>query len=354
MLSSSEFEESRQDDAQFHFLEILRHHFNLEFAVYGGNIETLFYIHKIVTNDYGEIALVENSGELVSYLEWSVVDPQQLRKRLSHEARFQSDSNKLVELRQQRSYRSSLQSESKEFSKMIMDLKTHQIRNKSLKIYRHISQFFVEGPSIEDGFIFEVGDFFEELLSFPLFYISNKQLFRILEVAMMQNETDIVEKIYSRFSSTDLDQSKFATPQRLDKFYTIRIRMIKENSLADIAGLSAWINKDRNELSHDELDRITELIVAFESSLISTSWNPFANRCRDRTDGEQKSESSALMESFETHDPEERLFCWALLFELWDLANLIWLRSKYGIGLAILGAAFLRGAAALKRRDISG
>jgi hypothetical protein len=225
------------------------------------------------------------------------------------------------------SYKAKLRSESMESSKIIVELQAYQSSSNSIKIYKDISQFFSQ--PLEN--VYDLSDLFEQLISSPFFYISTDQLFSILEVAMIRNDTDLVEKMYSRFSFKELDQRKFATPRRLKKLYISQMTSIKEDSLADNAGLGAWLAEDCNEFKYDG---ISKLILKFESSLISTNWNPFAN--------------------FERQDPEERLFCWALLFEFWDLANLIWLRSKYGIGLAILGATFLRGAAALKRRDISG
>ena len=325
-----EFERARQDDAHFHLLNILRERINLEFAIYNGNIETLFFIHEIAMNAYGKIALVENSGGIVSYLERFLFNRQQ---RMNMEERF--------------SYRTRLQNESNDFPKMIMDLKAHQSSIKSIKIYQDISQFFAQ-PLAN---VYDISDLCAQLFSSPFFYITTDQLFNILEEAMMRNETGLVEMIYSRFSQDDLDQREFATPQRLESLYISQMNSITEESLADKAGLDDYVTEDFNEYVST---RLSKLIEDFESSLISTNWNPFANRYRNRTEGKYKADSRGLKESFETHDPEERLFCWALLFEFWDLANLIWLRSKYGIGLAILGANFLRGAAALKRRDITG
>ncbi|CBY39905.1 unnamed protein product, partial [Oikopleura dioica] len=324
-----EFERSRQDDAHFYLLDILRERINLEFAVYNGNIETLFFIHEIVMNAYGKIALVENSGGIVSYLERFLFNRQQ---RMNMEERF--------------SYRTRLRNESNDFPKMIMDLKAHQSTNKSIKIYQNISEFFSQ-PLANT---YDISDLCAQLFSSPFFFISTEQLFNILEEAMMRKDTDLVEEIYSRFSFDDLDQREFATPQRLENLYISQMNSIKEESFADKAGLDDYFAEDFNDYTSA---RLSKLIEDFESSLISTNWNPFANRYRNRTEGKYKADSRGLKESFETHDPEERLFCWALLFEFWDLANLIWLRSKYGIGLAILGANFLRGAAALKRRDIS-
>ena len=281
-------------------------------------------------NAYGKIALVENSGGIVSYLERFLFNRQQ---RMNMEERF--------------SYRTRLQNESNDFPKMIMDLKAHQSTIKSIKIYQDISQFFAQ-PLAN---VYDISDLCAQLFSSPFFYISTDQLYNILEEAMMRNETDLVEMIYSRFSLVDLDQREFATPRRLESLYISQMNSIKEESFADKAGLDDYVAEDFNEYVSA---RLSKLIEDFESSLISTNWNPFANRYRNRTEGKYKADSRGLKESFETHDPEERLFCWALLFEFWDLANLIWLRSKYGIGLAILGANFLRGAAALKRRDITG
>ena len=61
-----------------------------------------------------------------------------------------------------------------------------------------------------------------------------------MEVAMSRNETELVEKIYSRFSFDDLDQREFATPDRLENLYLSQLNSIKEESLADKAGLDDW------------------------------------------------------------------------------------------------------------------
>ena len=231
---------------------------------------------------------------------------------------------------------------------MIMDLKAHQSTSRTIQLYQSLSQFFVH--PLQNAY--DIGDLCSQIFSSPFFYISEEQVFNALEVAMSRNEIEVVELIYSRFSSDELNQREFASPQRLENLYLSSIQLVKEESLADLAGLKD--NWNSKTFDKDLSARLSRLIEDFESSLISTNWNPFARRYKNRTAGKYHSKSKGLKESFELHDPEERLFCWAMLFEYWDLANLVWLRSKYGISMALVGANFLRGAAGLKERDISG
>ena len=320
VIVNREFRKERKDDAHFYLLNIFRECLNLEFGVFNGDNETLSFLHEVAQKGHGKIALVENSGGISDYLILVMFDQKKkinVGKRLSCRNKASTGYSK----------------------KMIMDLKAYQSMSKSIRLYRKNSQFLDNfGPSCL------------EIFSSPFFYISDDQIFQVLETAFSRNEVELVELFYSRFSSDDLDQREFASPERMERLYLSQMHLVKEESLANLAGLKDGFSSE-NTQSYDvyESVNLSKLIEDFESSLISTNWNPFARLFKNRRGGKFASRDIRLREGFESHDPEERLFCWAMLFEYWDLANLIWLRSKYGISLALVGANFLRGAAGLRR-----